>query len=117
LSSIYDKRQVQMTQVLNMINHGVQVKILQQQAWKSKPEWGTTNHILSQQKQKKSTEQNAHAFPRAKPGKFGRVSENNNTCYKTWQYSLIEISDLELEGNDDSWAKFLKYVCIFSFFT
>jgi len=30
------------------------------------------------------------------------VSENNNTCYKTQQYSLIEISDLELEGNDDS---------------
>ena len=43
--------------------------------------------------------------------------KNNNTCYKTRQYSLIEISDLELEGNDDSWANFLKYVCIFSFFT
>ena len=41
-----------------------------------------------------------------KPGKFGGVSENNNTCYKTRQYSLIKISDLELEGNDDSWANF-----------
>jgi len=48
---------------------------------------------------------------------LGGVAENNNTFYQTRQYSLIEISDLELEGNDDSWANFLKYVCIFSFFT
>ena len=48
---------------------------------------------------------------------LGGVSENNNTLHKTRQNSLIEISDLELEGNDDSWVNFLKYVCIFSFFT
>jgi len=32
----------------------------------------------------------------------------------TSQYSLTEISDLELEGNDDPRANFLKYLCIFT---
>jgi len=30
---------------------------------------------------------------------LGGVSENNNTCYKTQQYSLIEISDLKISEN------------------